>query len=223
MQPETGLVATLCYQAATMDEELISWKREIEEARNKCYQLNYFTARQLLLLRSELAQLRSHPQQDLKPSVMHLLKSLSICVSQETVRACVCNSDAKEDKNVNSSVETTLHKTIKPIQEKNSIKDSNLTKEQHENYVILSDQYGYKGCVILHAIKELKTSDWTELEKWCHENETKFNKEDENQNNFNKEDDGYLSDSDSDGSTTEPEDYDLFAFNQRPAAGEYLL
>lgn len=217
----TDLIYELSCEAEKMEEELINWKKEIEEARNQCYQLNYFTAQQLLLLRSELARLRSNPQQDVKPSVMHLLSGLSLYMSPTTVKSSVCNLDVEEgNSELNPSVEEisdiqqTPSKKPEPIQAKSSLSLSDLTNEQHESYVKLLDDYAYEQDLILNAIAESKSSDLNVLEKWCSKNEKNFNK-------LPSDDEYSGCDSESDDSTAESEGQDLFAtFDEgRPSIG----
>ena len=68
-----------------MEEELKSWNKELTLARKKFYELNYYTTRQLLVLRSELGRLKSSgPQDSSWGQVMALLESIS---SQITIPA----------------------------------------------------------------------------------------------------------------------------------------
>ncbi len=59
----------------SLDETLMNWKRSVDTAREKYYELNYFTTLQLLQLRKELGMLTE--QHTLKPQTLMLLKSVS--------------------------------------------------------------------------------------------------------------------------------------------------
>lgn len=68
-----------------MEKELESWNKELTLARKRFYELNYYTTRQLLVLRSELGRLKSSgSQHSSRGQVMALLESIS---SQITIPA----------------------------------------------------------------------------------------------------------------------------------------
>ena len=70
-----------------LDEKLGNWKKSVDTAREKYYELNYFTTLQLLELRRELGHMAQHTGATpvLKPSVLMLLKSVSPHVSSKVV------------------------------------------------------------------------------------------------------------------------------------------
>ena len=69
-------------QAKDMEEELERWNKELTLARQKFYELNYYTTRQLLVLRSELGRLKiSGPHQSSWGQVMALLESISSAIT----------------------------------------------------------------------------------------------------------------------------------------------
>ena len=73
-----------------LDEQLMEWKKSVDTAREKYYELNYFTTLQLLELRRELGHLvqptrRALLTPILKPSILMLLKSVSPEVSSTVV------------------------------------------------------------------------------------------------------------------------------------------
>ena len=91
-------------QARVMEEELESWNKELTLARKKFYVLNYYTTRQLLVLRSELGRLKSSgPQHSSWGQVMALLESIS---SQITIAALA----KVVQKVVNRSLEVEEHR-----------------------------------------------------------------------------------------------------------------
>ena len=89
--------------AREMNGELKQWEQTVEDARNKFYELNYFTTVQLLDLRRELGKLKEAPSSSLKPpdigpGVLSLLHSVSPKVDVASVRSRVqlCMSRAEE-------------------------------------------------------------------------------------------------------------------------------
>ena len=76
------LVEDLRDQAKQMEDELQRWNREVVDARRRFYELNYYTTRQLLVLRSELGVMKSEQAPQLHPraQVMALLESISSAI-----------------------------------------------------------------------------------------------------------------------------------------------
>ena len=70
-----------------LDEQLGKWKKSVDTAREKYYELNYFTTLQLLELRRELGHLAqpTGATPGLNPRVLMLLKSVSPHVSSKVV------------------------------------------------------------------------------------------------------------------------------------------
>ena len=76
--------------AKIMNGELEEWKQTVEDARNRFYELNYFTMVQLLDLRRELGKLKDTPSfhdesPKIEPSVLSLLHSVSPQVDNTSV------------------------------------------------------------------------------------------------------------------------------------------
>ena len=81
---QTLLVEELQKQAKEMEGELERWNREVTLARKNFYELNYYTTRQLLILRSELGRLKSSRQPSKQHNwvqVMSLLGSISSTIT----------------------------------------------------------------------------------------------------------------------------------------------
>ena len=76
---QTVLVEDLQDLAKDMEDELVEWNKEVTLTRKKFYELNYYTMRQLLVLRGELGGLKNgRAQQSLHwGQVMALLESIS--------------------------------------------------------------------------------------------------------------------------------------------------
>ena len=83
-----NLLADLQLVAGGMEECLCAWNEEVILARQKFYELNYFTTVQLLMLRKELAQLKD-PDYDMSRITVAfiLLQSISAELDMDTVRS----------------------------------------------------------------------------------------------------------------------------------------
>ncbi len=81
-------VATLQdYIIHTLERDMIIWKQNVESAREKYYELNYFTTLQLLQLRKELGILsQTGTNHKVDRNVLMLLKSVSPQVSSRMVK-----------------------------------------------------------------------------------------------------------------------------------------
>ena len=71
------LVEDLQEHAKVMEDKLKTWNEEVSKARKQFYELNYFTTRQLLVLRNELGVLKKSSQSHQWEQVMALLMSIS--------------------------------------------------------------------------------------------------------------------------------------------------
>lgn len=80
-------VAELNTRAKEMEAALKDWEDEVKESRREFYALNYYTTRQLLLLRKELGFARHNPQKPIDPKVLALLQSISPAVTSENVHS----------------------------------------------------------------------------------------------------------------------------------------
>ena len=80
-------VSDLQEYTRVLDDQLVKWKKSVDTAREKYYELNYFTTLQLLELRRELGHLAqpTGASSVLKPSVLVLLKSVSPHVSGKVI------------------------------------------------------------------------------------------------------------------------------------------
>jgi len=87
--------------AMYMEQELENWKDGVDEARSQFYNLNYYTAKQLLDLRSELGRLREDPDSHtITPHALALLKSISPDVTVQFVYEAVQRLDLSESENL---------------------------------------------------------------------------------------------------------------------------
>ena len=85
------LVKVLQEQAKQMEVELERWNKEVVRARERFYELNYYTMRQLLVLRSELGRMKSEQALLLLThgQVMALLESISSPITPRALAGIV--------------------------------------------------------------------------------------------------------------------------------------
>ena len=74
---KTHLVKDLQSEAKEMEDELVRWNDEVTNARMKFYELNYYTTRQLLVLRRELGKVKTTGCDTQSCQVMAMLESIS--------------------------------------------------------------------------------------------------------------------------------------------------
>ena len=87
---QQNLVENLQESAKKMEKELEEWKKEVRNACNEFYELNYYTTRQLLVLRSELGKLKALvPAPYQRAKVMALLQSISCDITSNDVETVV--------------------------------------------------------------------------------------------------------------------------------------
>ncbi len=86
VEAELRVTALRDYISNTLERDLIAWKRSVESAREKYYELNYFTTLQLLQLRKELGILGlPGATHKVNPIMLMLLKSISPQVTSRVV------------------------------------------------------------------------------------------------------------------------------------------
>ena len=100
--------------AKHMKDELVEWNKEVTLARKKFYELNYYTMRQLIVLRGELGRLKSGraPQSLQWGQVMVLLESISSEVTPSALANLVQAVDSqalKEDSENEEEAHSPVH------------------------------------------------------------------------------------------------------------------
>ena len=112
-----SVLELLKYQARKMETVLESWMNEVNEKRDKFYELNYYTTSQLLALSEGLGQFSSnlHGSPSIKADVMNLLHSISQNVTLEEIKTVLkkssiilANTDLVDE---NSALFSSLPKT----------------------------------------------------------------------------------------------------------------
>ena len=92
---QTLLVEDLQKLAKSMEDELVEWNKEVTLARKKFYELNYYTMRQLLVLRGELGELKNGRSLIQCGQVMALLESISSEIIPSTLVSLVQAVDSE--------------------------------------------------------------------------------------------------------------------------------
>ena len=203
---DEGIISTLQSQAKRMEEELRQWKKTVLEARNKFYELNYFTTIQLLLLRQELGAMNAaFGNANVPSNILALLRSISFNITSENVCRVVKNlvadpslvigSPNHEESCVDQN-ERTLKTAIlaQPVQEerieKPKLQEDELTDEQKGIMTFVVQRLSCSKLLVLKAfeINQGKEMNKYEYKKWCIDHLTKYRYEDE---------DEYLSEEDS--------------------------
>lgn len=186
-------------QARRMEDELRDWKKAVFDARNRFYELNYFTTIQLLTLRQELGALNNATHTgDVPPHVLMLLHSISSQVTSENVRKIVRevadpfstvgsppileHSTAEEDER---SVKTPILIDTTGVElgrsDRPTLNYDALTDEQKDIMAYVIQRANCSPLLVLKAFEECKGKDMNRFEykKWCSDNIGKYNYEDE--------------------------------------------
>ena len=95
----TSVFDLLKNKAQSMERDLDNWLKQVKDERDRIYELNYFTAPQILVLREELGSFSScykEKSMPIKPSLMNLLHSVSVNVTTGCLKKCFDNASAEE-------------------------------------------------------------------------------------------------------------------------------
>ena len=176
-----------------LDTQLVEWKRSVEAAREKYYELNYFTTCQLLELRRELGHLL-HPTtvvSSVKPSVLMLLRSVSPKVSNSVVLESLQAIPVAQEPTITDEDLTTKHTNAKSSIEckmtvtstSTSQKPGSLipisspyklelfSEEKQEDFRYLTENLGYSKSHVLKAFEECgQDANLYDIEEWCENN-----------------------------------------------------
>ena len=182
-----------------MTTDLEEWQDKVAEARNQFYCLNYFTTRQLLLLRKELSYF-SNPDYcgDLKPDVISLLQSVSKDVSPKLIVSHIREiSDDLEDTgetrltsddtiNESYASDTGMNESNREVAAITSkfllssvpqpqLSDCDLTDKQNAILDNLIESFGFSKKLVLLAFEQIAKPDIEEeVQKWCIQHEDKY-------------------------------------------------
>ena len=228
------LVEILQDQARSMENELTRWKKDVARARNDFYELNYYTTRQLLMLRSELGKLkRNELGAKISPQVLALLQSVSlkvstaqICKAIKNVRSCPLEErDCTMAKD--SSSKTTRNSGI-PKQKERLLNAAELTiadlqPEEKAIYTYLKDKCGQSTKHILMAFKHCDLKNKHTLNKWIIERrdeEYDSGSDGDESEEENEEEEGEAEDEEDNSTINEPGDISSI---QSPSQNESLM
>ena len=194
------LVGTLQYQAKIMEDELERWNNEVAEARENFYELNYFTTRQILILRRELGRLKcGQPlRPKLQPQVIALLKSVSSAITPSALTTHLVQNLPRQYLTVNKDRKVMSERaeqpvkaislppciprsppavTTKPVVEGlPKISREDLTDVQKQYVTEVIETYGYSEMTALKAIEAVGDGDLNDIENWLSENGDEWEK-----------------------------------------------
>ena len=185
-------VSDLQKYSKMLDTQLVVWKKSVDAAREKYYELNYFTTRQLLELRRELGQLLHSATivSSVKPSVLMLLENVSPEVSSSVVLESLqvthfaqqptltdevlttkntCSKSSSRCK-VTASSASTFQKTL--TKSSFSGKLELFSDKQQEDFRYLTETLDYSISHVLKAFEECgQDANLYDIEEWCENNE----------------------------------------------------
>ena len=200
MDAKLRVAALRKYISNTLEWDLIAWKRSVESAREKYYELNYFTTLQLLQLRKELGILSLlGATHKVNPIMLMLLKSISPQVTSRVVIDALHGAELPEPMNgkggeeaifaANISANTdseameldyTLHTAILPCSGElpfvnpltPTLTFEDLNELQKKTYTMLVNGLNYSKDHVLRAFQECgQDAGYFLIEAWCDDNE----------------------------------------------------
>ena len=194
------LVDDLQQLAKMMEHELEEWNKTVSHARDNFYELNYYTTRQLLILRSELGKIKSSGLDSRLPyvgQVMTLLKSLSSEITPPALEGVVniisieCNDIEERENSPQTDEMHPLNSTSSPailsphtkVVEHNigkgdhiprsptiSLSRETLTEKQESHCTDIIENFEFSEKTALKAIEAVDDGDWNDIVNWIEEN-----------------------------------------------------
>ena len=236
-------VNDLQHQAKKMEDELEEWNRKVADTRKKYYELNYYTTRQLLVLRSELGQLRKKYKLPQQGQVITLLSSISMEIAPEVVERVVCDVSSQlmqvKETAKNKATETkcrepvlgevaTLTSSLYAQSQDRapsaaSVQSLSLSKEtlneiQTKSFTNLTQKYGMDEKEALEAIQRFPNYD--DIETWL---KTEFVQSTDNDDNIEENIDDEDIQSESDESESDESEDELLKFDQECSQGRFFI
>ena len=163
---KSGQLSQLKEEQKSMSHQLQLWSEAVTAARDKCYVLNSYTMKQILLLRKEL-----HPQFTttgdmefvLAPQALSLLKCVNPCAATETILLKLKESwnDLEAESEVKPLPEKCLRDNDTPKSHQLPTKESRellddianiLTDSEHLTYVNLTERQGHDKLWVMSEI-----------------------------------------------------------------------
>ena len=166
---KTNVVAELQKIAKDMESKLDGWKMEIEMCRQMFYNLNYYTTRQLLILRNDLGKMRYCGKCIISPQVITLLQCISSSVTSEVVMKAI-HKHFSELKKTTAQNRYILDTVPIPLEEEirntTDYQDQYLTQKQKNIYDYLKTQLNYNDRLALAAVQHSPDDEY-EAYNWC--------------------------------------------------------
>ena len=156
--------------AKEIESELEDWKMTIDDCRQKFYNLNYYTTRQLLILRKELGRLKFGAAFSVCPEVLTLLQCISPSMTSDDLNKAVRKFFLQQWKNSSQRQQKPEDVTkclVTDSMQKSDDKDNRLTPKQREIYKELTDQMEFDKKLALAAVHNC--NDVYDAANWCME------------------------------------------------------
>ena len=197
-----NVVDRLQQEARQLEADLEQWKHEIQEQRERFYELNYYSTKQLLLLREELGLLGDSGENEVKPEAMALLQSISRNITDTEVKTCMLSVSTRKDDgmcedaedNVVSTRESVVPNSTSPSSsaivtdvlevksESNKCSTSQAQQKQDDLRAVkeaivldIENNFGYDKKLIWSAFDHCKNPrDQYAIEAWCSANQDEY-------------------------------------------------
>ena len=180
-----------------METELYEWRDKVKHTRFKFYELNYYTTRQLLVLRKEFGAIKNLERPDASPNSLALLQSISSQVSSDMVCEVVkctpqCVSEASSNAGIvgysQESLETNQDLSMSDvsmisvdcqvsgrgsqtpiISEKPTLTEDDLSEDEKVIMMYVIPRIACPKLLVLKAFEECrgKEMDKYDYQKWC--------------------------------------------------------
>ena len=140
-----------------MQSDLDNWLYQVEKCRKQYYHLNYFTAKQLVLLRKELGSLKANPESSANPQLYCLLQSVCAVPTLEIIRHALQVSEREKLFALNAKTNE--------FNSKPALKYDSLSAKQKKIYNELT-KHDFHDNLILDALCEVQ-EDEEAAREWC--------------------------------------------------------
>ena len=181
-----NILTNLSCLALFIEEELDLWKSEVESARKHFYELNYYTTKQLLVLRNHIKQIMDDmddPDSSVVAHALALLQSIYSDVSKESITEILENPDDPDEEQLTSTVDilqhcqfpgftegdatsdVSTHFSIPYTSEDSAPQTPKFTDKKYQLYTALVDYYGYDEYLAEKATNMYDDED--EAATWC--------------------------------------------------------
>lgn len=158
-----------------MEKDLHLWQKQVEKVRKQYYWLNYYTTKQLFMLREELGKLKLQQREmPLSTTLLSLLQCVSMKPTPTDVYQCLQNVQKKIAQLPHfvsaAKSETTSQRSSSVLTP--GLRGSSLNEDQRRLFDLLHNEF--PNMLILSGIAESGADDEDSLRNWCIENEYNF-------------------------------------------------